>query len=185
MSVVFFSLTTMTIFFFFFFFSSRRRHTRLVSDWSSDVCSSDLVAYRRAATLMRETPASIAQLALEGKAKSLNGIGKTIEEKIVQVVEAGEIKALHERKERIPAGLIAFMRLPGLGPKTARRIWQELGVTTVEELKAAAEQQRLRSLPGLGAKTEENVLRALAAEPAGPPRTLLGKALPSLRAAVE
>ena len=144
-----------------------------------------VVAYRRAATLMRETPASIAQLALEGKAKSLNGIGKTIEEKIVQVVEAGEIKALHERKERIPAGLIAFMRLPGLGPKTARRIWQELGVTTVEELKAAAEQQRLRSLPGLGAKTEENVLRALAAEPAGPPRTLLGKALPSLRAAVE
>jgi DNA polymerase (family X) len=144
-----------------------------------------VIAYRRAATLMRETPASIAQLALDGKAKALSGIGKTIEEKIVQVVEEGEIKALRERKERIPAGVIAFMRLPGLGPKTARRIWQELDVSTVDELKAAAEQERLRALPGLGPKTEENILRALSAEPAGPLRTLLGKALPSLLAAVE
>ena len=144
-----------------------------------------VIAYRRAATLMRETPTSIAQLALDGKAKALNGIGKTIEEKIVQIVEEGEIQALRERKERIPESLILFMRLPGLGPKTARRIWQDLGITTVEELKAAAEAQRLRALPGLGAKTEENILRALSAEPAGPPRTLLGKALPSLLAAVE
>ena len=50
------------------------------------------------------------------------------------------------------------MRLPGLGPKTARKIWQELGVTTLAELKEAARAQRLRTLPGLGAKTEENVL---------------------------
>ena len=144
-----------------------------------------VIAYRRAAALMRETPAAIAQLALDGKAKSLSGIGKTIEEKIVQIVDEGEIQALRERKERIPQGVIAFMRLPGLGPKTARRIWQELGITTVEELKAAAEQERLRALSGLGAKTEENIIRALAAEPAGPPRTLLGRALPSLLAAVE
>src|SRR5829696_3760747 len=89
-----------------------------------------VIAYRRAATLMRETPTSIAQLALDGKAKSLNGIGKTIEEKIVQIVDEGEIQALRERKERIPESLIRFMRLPGLGPKTARRIWQDLGITT-------------------------------------------------------
>jgi DNA polymerase (family X) len=144
-----------------------------------------VVAYRRAATTMRETPAGIAQMALEGNAKSLTGIGKTIEEKIVQIVEEGEIKALRERKDRIPAGVISFMRLPGLGPKTARRIWQELGVSTVEELKAAAEREELRTLPGLGSKTEENILRALAAKPAGPPRTLLGRALPSLLAVVE
>ena len=64
-----------------------------------------VVAYRRAATVMRETPAGIAQMALDGKAKSLTGIGKTIEEKIVQIVEEGEIQALRERKERIPAGV--------------------------------------------------------------------------------
>ena len=144
-----------------------------------------VVAYRRAATVMRESPAGIAQMALDGKAKSLTGIGKTIEEKIVQIVEEGEIKALRERKDRIPPGVISFMRLPGLGPKTARRIWQELGVSTVEELKEAAEAERLRALPGLGAKTEENILRALAAKPSGPPRTLLGRALPFLLSVVE
>ena len=89
-----------------------------------------VVAYRRAATVMRETPAGIAQMALDGKAKSLTGIGKTIEEKIVQIVEEGEIQALRDRKERIPAGVISFMRLPGLGPKTASRIWRELGIST-------------------------------------------------------
>jgi DNA polymerase (family X) len=144
-----------------------------------------VIAYRRAATLMRETPVSIAQMALDGKAKGLTGIGRTIEEKIVQIVDEGEIEALRDRKERIPQGVIMFMRLPGLGPKTARRIWQELGITTVDELKAAAEQQQLRTLPGLGAKTEENIVRALDAEPAGPARTLLGRALPALLAAVE
>ena len=144
-----------------------------------------VVAYRRAATVMRESPAGIAQMALDGKAKSLSGIGKTIEEKIVQIVEDGEITALRERKDRIPAGVISFMRLPGLGPKTARRIWQELGVSTVEELRDAAEAERLRALPGLGPKTEENILRALAAKPAGPPRTLLGRALPFLLSVVD
>ncbi len=143
-----------------------------------------VIAYRRAAALMRETPSGVAQLALDGKAKQLPGIGRTIEEKIVQIVEKGEIDALRDRKKRIPEGVIAFMRLPGLGPKTARRIWQELGVTSLDELKAAAEQQRVRTLPGLGPKTEENILRSVAAKPAGPARTLIGRALPRLLAVV-
>ena len=63
-----------------------------------------VLAYRRAATRMRETSGSVAQLALEGKAKDLPGIGKTIEEKIVQIVETGEIEALAKRKAARPAG---------------------------------------------------------------------------------
>src|SRR5687767_11025960 len=82
------------------------------------------LAYRRAAQRMRETGGSIAQLAVEGKAKELSGIGKTIEEKIVEIVQKGEIAALAKRKERVPADVVEFMHLPGLGPKTARRIWQ-------------------------------------------------------------
>src|SRR5437667_4902874 len=145
-----------------------------------------VLAYRRAAARIRESGDSVAQLALDGRAKQLQGIGKTIEEKIVQIVEHGEVEALTKRKQRVPQGVVAFMRLPGLGPKTARRIWQELGVTTVAELKRAAEEQRLRTLTGLGAKIEENVLKALAAtpEPVGPARTLLGQALPAVLAAV-
>jgi DNA polymerase (family 10) len=121
-----------------------------------------VLAYRRAATRMRETSGSIAQLALEGRAKELQGIGKTIEEKIVQIVDQGEIEALAKRRSTIPPEVVLFMRLPGLGPKTAARIWQELGVTTLDELKQAAEGERLRALPGLGAKSEEKILKALA-----------------------
>src|ERR671939_855935 len=65
-----------------------------------------VLAYRRAATRMRETSGSIAQLALDGKAKELQGIGKTIEEKIVQIVDEGEIEALTKKKNTIPAGVV-------------------------------------------------------------------------------
>ena len=146
-----------------------------------------VLAYRRAAQRIGETGGSIAQLALDGKAKELQGIGKTIEEKIVQIVETGEIEALAKRKDRIPPDVVAFMRLPGLGPKTARRIWKELDVTTLEGLRQAAEQQRLRTLTGLGPKIEENVLKALAerSKPKAPARALLGRGLPAVLAAVE
>jgi DNA polymerase (family 10) len=145
-----------------------------------------VLAYRRAATRIRETASSVAELALAGRAKELSGIGKTIEEKIVQVVEDGEMHALTKRKKVIPPEVVSFMRLPGLGPKTAARIWQELGVTTIEELKRAAEQEQLRTLAGLGAKTEERVLKALAEKKQEPSdRRLLGDGLGPLLAVVQ
>jgi len=145
-----------------------------------------VLAYRRAATRIRETAGSVAELALAGRAKELQGIGKTIEEKIVQVVEDGEMHALTKRKKIIPPEVVSFMRLPGLGPKTAARIWQELGVTTIEELKQAAEQEQLRTLAGLGAKTEERILKALAEKKQEPSdRRLLGDGLAPLLAVVE
>ncbi len=144
------------------------------------------LAYRRAAQRMRETGGSIAQLALDGKAKDLSGIGKTIEEKIVQIVEDGRIDALAVREQRVPPDVVEFMHLPGLGPKTARRIWQELGVETLDDLKKAAETEQLRTLAGLGPKTEENVLKALATPKKKMERKpLLGQALPAVRAVVE
>jgi DNA polymerase (family X) len=143
-----------------------------------------VLAYRRAADQIRSAGSPIAQLALDGKAKDLPGIGKTIESKIVQMVNTGEIEALTKRKAQIPAGVAEFLRLPALGPKTARRIWQELGITTVEELRQAAEAERLRTLPGLGAKTEERILKALDEKPQEQ-RTLLAVALPAVRAVVE
>jgi DNA polymerase (family 10) len=144
-------------------------------------------AYRKAAARIRETPTSVAQLALDGKAKQLQDIGKTIEAKIVEVVEDGEIHALTKRKAEVPAEVATFMRLPGLGPKTARRIWQELGITTAADLKAAAEAQQLRGHAGIGPGTEEKIAVALAQPKAteGPRRALLGTTLPKLRAVVE
>ena len=145
-----------------------------------------VLAYRRAATRMRETSGSVAQLALDGRAKELQGIGKTIEEKIVQIVEHGEIEALAKRKSSVPPEVVLFMRLPGLGPKTAARIWKELGITTLGELKAAAEGERLRGLTGLGARSEEKILKALAFKAENPDegRRLLGAGLPAVQAVV-
>src|SRR3954454_18781290 len=144
-------------------------------------------AYRKAAARIRETPSSVAQLALDGKAKLLQGIGKTIEAKIVEVVDDGEIHALTKRKADVPAEVATFMRLPGLGPKTARRIWQELGITTAAGLKAAAEAQQLRGHAGIGPGTEEKIAASLALPQAteGPRRALLGTTLPKLRAVVQ
>ena len=76
-----------------------------------------IAAYRRAATRIHETGSSVAQLALDGRAKELQGIGKTIEQKIVEVVEDGEIHALTKRKAEVPEEVASFMRLPGLGPE--------------------------------------------------------------------
>jgi DNA polymerase (family X) len=144
-----------------------------------------VLAYRKAATRIRETAGNVAELALNGRAKDLQGIGKTIEEKIVQVVEDGEMHALTKRKKIIPPEVVSFMRLPGLGPKTAARIWKELGVTTVEDLKRAAEQEQLRTLAGLGAKTEERILKALAEKKDEPSdRRLLGDGLGAVLAVV-
>jgi len=146
-----------------------------------------VAAYRRAAARIRDTASSVAELALEGKAKELPDIGKTIEAKIVEVVETGDMEALAKRRAEVPGEVSSFMRLPGLGPKTAARIWRELGVTTLVELKAAAEGEQLRTLSGMGATTEAKILKALA-EGQGdtePRRGLLGKGLPVVREVVE
>jgi DNA polymerase (family 10) len=140
-----------------------------------------VLAYRRAATTIRESARPVAELAAEGRAKDLPGIGKTIEAKIVQVAETGEIEALTQQRKLVPGEVVSFMQLPGLGPKTARRIWRELGLTTLNELRDAAASQRLRTLRGLGAKTEERVLEALSrSKRKEPVRPLLGRGLPAV-----
>jgi len=146
-----------------------------------------VLAYRRAATRIRETGASIAELAQQGSAKELPGIGATIESKIVELTETGSMAALEKRRAEVPAEVRQFLRLPGLGPKTAARIWRELGVTTLDELREAAEQQRVRTLQGLGAKSEERILEALAKGLGPEPerRGLLGVGLPVVRDVVE
>jgi len=146
-----------------------------------------LSAYRRAAARIRESAAPVARLAVEGTATQMPGIGGTIEAKIVELVETGDLRALAKLRDRVPPGLVEIMRVPGLGPKTARRLHQELGVSSVDELREAAEAQRLRGLSGLGPKTEERVLAALsqpAARGADTGRVLLGRVLPVLREVV-
>jgi DNA polymerase (family 10) len=145
-----------------------------------------LTAYRRAATRIRESAVPVAQLALDHKATRLSGIGSTIENKIIEYTETGDLTALAKLRDKLPAGLVEVMHVPGLGPKTAKKLHSEIGVASLDDLKAAAEGQRLRGLPGLGPKTEEKVLAALAKPKAKVERkTLLGRVLPAVEQAVE
>jgi DNA polymerase (family 10) len=145
-----------------------------------------VIAYRRAAGRIRESPLPIAELALDGKAKELPGIGKTIENKVVEVVEDGEMHALSKRRGLVPAGVVDFLRLPGVGPKTAARIWTQLGITSLDGLQSAAAEGRLRDLSGMGARSEEKILKALEAGVGDKAegRRLLGQALPAVRRVV-
>src|SRR5436309_8204627 len=121
-----------------------------------------VLAYREAARTVAESPVSIEQLAEEGRLTELPNVGKTLAEKIVTLIETGSIPSADKLKAKFPATLVEVTRVPGLGAKTARRIYDELGITTLEELKEAAEEERIRELRGLGPKVEENVLAALA-----------------------
>ena len=140
-----------------------------------------VLAYSTAAKAIRESPVSVAELARGGQATKIPGIGKTLEQKIVTLLDEGEIPSAVRMKKEFPATLIAVTRVPGLGAKTARRLYEELGVATLDDLKDAAEGQRIRELRGLGPKQEERILAALAGmgEPGeGPGRLLLSKVEP-------
>ena len=117
-----------------------------------------VLAYSTAAKAIRESPVSVADLAAAGRATEVPGVGKTLAEKIDALIETGEIPAAVKLKAKFPPTLVEVTRVPGVGAKTARRLFDELGVATLEDLKAAAEGERIRELKGLGPKAEENVL---------------------------
>jgi DNA polymerase (family 10) len=124
---------------------------------------------------------SVAELAGRGEATKVPGVGKTLAEKIDALLETGEIPAAVKLKAKFPATLIEVTRVPGVGPKTARRLFEELEISSMEDLKAAAESEQIRDVKGLGPKAEENILASLErlGEPGeGPGRLLLSKVKP-------
>jgi DNA polymerase (family X) len=139
-----------------------------------------VIAYKEAARVIRQSPVSVGDLAVAGKAKDLPGIGDTLQEKIVALVETGEIPAAAKLKAKFPASLIEVTRIPGLGAKTVRKLYDELGVSSLDDLREAAEGQRIRAIKGLGPKAEENVLASLAklGEEGPKERLLLSDVLP-------
>ncbi len=137
-----------------------------------------VLAYGSAAKAIRESPVSVADLAAAGRATEIPGVGKTLAEKIDALLASGEIPAAVKLKAKFPPTLVEVMRVPGVGAKTARLLFDELGVATLEDLKAAAEGERIRDLKGLGPKVEENVLAGL--ERLGDPGDASGRVLLSM-----
>ena len=126
-----------------------------------------VVAYRNAARAVRDASVSVAALAREQRATELPGIGPTLQDKIRMLVDTGEIPAAERLRAKFPPGLVEITHLPGLGPKRARMLYDELGVDSPAALRAAVESQRVRELRGFGAKAEANILAGLQAAEAG------------------
>jgi DNA polymerase (family 10) len=146
-----------------------------------------VLAYRRAAKALRETPESVVRMSEQGRLTSLPGIGTTVADKVRELTTTGDIAALRKLVDRHPPGIVPVMRVNGIGPKTANRIFADLGVQTVEDVRVAARDGRIRSLPGMGERTEALLLDGLAdrAAPAGRPRVSVARLRPLAEAIVE
>jgi DNA polymerase (family X) len=145
-----------------------------------------IVAYRNAAKAIRDAPVSVTALARQGRATELAGVGAIIQEKVLALADDGVIPAAAKLRAKFPAGLLDMMRLPGLGPKRARRLYEEMSIDSLGKLRAAAEGEQIRSLKGFGPKAEQSILAAVlaaeaaAADPgdgAGSGRIVLSRAL--------
>ncbi|SHH67275.1 DNA polymerase/3'-5' exonuclease PolX [Halobaculum gomorrense] len=118
-------------------------------------------AYRRAAENIRDHPRAIEDLADEGGADAvaeIDRVGDAIASKVVEYLDTGEIEELEELRDDLPVDMAALTRVEGVGPKTVGTLYEELGITTLDELEAAAEDGRIQEIKGFGAKTERNIL---------------------------
>jgi DNA polymerase (family 10) len=119
------------------------------------------VAYRRVADVIERYPDDVAALYRRGTPPKLPGAGPALSQKLAELSETGGL-AYHEKlRAQVPDGLLEMLRIPGVGPRTVKLLHGELGIDSVEALRAAAEEGRLRDVKGLSARTEENVLEAI------------------------
>jgi DNA polymerase (family 10) len=131
------------------------------------------IAYHRAADAIGRSPVDLVSAYRTGKAPRIAGVGKAISDKIEELATTGQLRYLDRLRAEMPASLVGLLELPGLGPKTVRQLHQELGITTMDDLRAAAESGRLRTVKGMSERTEALVLDGLARLAARPPRRML------------
>ncbi len=135
-------------------------------------------AYERAAMRIESLPEDLEEYVLQDRLEELPGIGKDLAEKIKEIYRTGTLKQYEELKQKVPPGLLEMMNIPGLGPKKVKLIYEKLGITTIEELEKYAKEGKLRSLPGFGIKTEENILKGIEFLKRSKGRVPLGQVLP-------
>jgi DNA polymerase (family X) len=120
------------------------------------------VAYHRAADAIGRSPFDVVSAYRTGKPPDIPGVGKAINDKILELATTGHMAYYDRLRAEVPASLVTLLRIPGLGPKTVRQINADLGVETVDDLRVAAEDGRLRGLRGMSSKTESLVLEGIA-----------------------
>ena len=148
------------------------------------------LAYRKAAESLSGLGRDVNDIWKEGGQKALMeipGVGKAIAEKIDELLQTGKLEYLEKVKKEVPAELAALLQIPDLGPKKVGMFYRELGILTIDQLKEAAQQQKLRDLPGMGEKSEAKILAGIEALSRRSGRLPLGTVLPfaeELRASV-
>jgi DNA polymerase (family 10) len=136
------------------------------------------LAYRKAAESLQGLGGDINQYWKEGRLEDIPGVGKAISEKIDELLSTGKLEFLEKLKKEVPPGLADLMQVPGLGPKKVALIWKELGITTMPDLEKAARAGKLNGLPGMGKKTEEQILAGIESLAHRSGRIPLGQAYP-------
>lgn len=143
-------------------------------------------AHARAARAVEGEDSDLKAIAHDVKAlTAIEGIGPKIAAKIGEFADSGKISEHEELLARVPGGLLEMMRIPGLGPKTVKAIWETLGLTTPAALKAAIADGSIMKVPRMGAKTVENIRKSMEVVEQGEQRLLLGRALPIAEMLVE
>lgn len=118
-------------------------------------------AYRRAVQAIQSLDENILVLHQQGRLLEIEGIGRELARKIADFLDAGSFEAYDQLKKRVPTGLLQILNIPGLGPKSVRLIYEKLGISSLEELEAAVQENKIRTLPGLGSKTEVTIMRGI------------------------
>ncbi|MCX6092156.1 MAG: DNA polymerase/3'-5' exonuclease PolX [Candidatus Bipolaricaulota bacterium] len=142
-------------------------------------------AYRRAAEVVESLSEPIEDLVASGAHAELPGVGEAIAKKIAEIVETGRLAYHDELRAKLPIDLYALTQVDGVGPKTAKLLYDELGVKTLDDLERAARDGQIRSVKGLGEKTEAKILRGLVETRGVEGRILLGVALPLAERLIE
>jgi DNA polymerase (family 10) len=120
-----------------------------------------VIAFQNAAETIKELGQDINAMRAEGNLLKIPNVGKGIADMVNELLDTGVSQELEKLKEQVPLGVVQMMQVPDMGPKKARRLWEELGVTSIDELRAAAEAGKLRVLKGFGEKSEQKILKGI------------------------
>jgi DNA polymerase (family 10) len=120
------------------------------------------LAYHNAARTLQQLEGNLQELVSAGKLKEIRGIGETLHEKIAALATTGQLAFYEELKSKVPPGLVEMLRIPAVGPKKVKALFDQLGIDDLVKLKQACEQGRVAALKGFGAKTQQKILEGLA-----------------------
>jgi DNA polymerase (family 10) len=119
------------------------------------------LAYHTAARTLEQLEEDLAEVVNSGRLSSIRGIGETLQEKITLLVQTGELPFYTQLREKTPPGLLELLRLPGVGPKKVRALYEQLGIEHLDHLRQACMEGHVAKLKGFGAKTQQNILEAI------------------------